>query len=183
MLQFALGLRQKIGHWLNGRKVAQPHSFSGHVADKKSVLVVCDLGDDQGRQSVSTLKGEIKRLCPAAKVNIACCYSKDGKSASNLISDEGVCYFSEDRLSFFFKFKDTDLLSFLQQGYDIAVFLNTPGNVVADFASMYVSAGLRVGFANSELDKVGMLNFCVSETAGRRATIKDVVESLKMVFA
>lgn len=183
MLQFALGIRRKIGLWLNGRTVTQPHSFSGPVAEKKSVLVVCDLDEDQNRQSISQLKGEMKKLCPKASVSIACCFSKDSKSALNVISDDEVRYFSEDGLSFFFKFKDADLLDFLQKGYDIAIFLSKTDNVVANFASAYVAAGLRVGWANSELDRNGLLNFCVSSKDGREGKVSDVVDSLKMLFA
>lgn len=183
MLQFALGLRRKIGFWLNGRTVVQPHSFSGPVAEKKSVLVVCDLDADQDRQSVSALKAEMKKLCPKATVSVACYFKKDSKTALNVISDDDVLYFSEDVLSFFFKFKDTDLLDFLQKDYDVAAFLSKSGNVVTDFASQYVKAGLRVGWANSELDKNGLLNFCVSSKHGHECTVKDVVDSIKMVFA
>lgn len=183
MLQFALGIRQKIGHWLNALKEPKPQTFSGPVAEKKSVLVVCDLDNEQDRQNISAMKAELKKLCPKATVEIACYYNKNSKSAYNLISGDEWHYFSEDRFSFFFKFKDDDLLSFLQKGYDIAIFLVQPNDVVANFASAYVTAALRVGWAGSELDRRGFLNLSVAQNANSKSQVADIIDSLKMLFA
>lgn len=183
MLQFALGIRQKIGHWLNGREVVQSHGFNGPISEKKSVLILCDLGNEQDKQSMSLVKAEMRKLCPQASINIACCYNKGSESAYNLISDDDVRYFSEDRLSFFFRFKDEDLLNFLQRKRDIAVFLIKHEDVVANFASSYVIADLRVGMAKSELASIGFLNLCVSSDSDKKDAISDVVGALKMLFA
>lgn len=183
MLQFALGLRQKIGHWLNGRKAVQLNGFNGPISEMKSVLVLCSLENEQDKRSVSLVKAEMRRLCPQAAINIACCYNKGSESAYNLISDEDVKYFSEDKLSFLFRFKDMDLLHFMQRKRDIAVFLIKPDDVVANFASSYVNADLRVGQAKSELDSTGILNLCVSYDSNTKEAIADIVETLKMLFA
>ncbi|MGN0029962.1 MAG: DUF6913 domain-containing protein [Marinilabiliaceae bacterium] len=184
MLQFALGIRQKIGHWLNGRKSVQSHGFNGPISEKKSVLILCDLGNEQDKRSMSLVKAEMRKLCPQASINIACCYNKGCESAYNLISDDDVKYFSEDRFSFFFMFKDVDLLHFLQRKRDIAVFLIKPDDVVvANFASSYVNADLRVGLAKSELASIGFLNLCISSDSDKKDAIADVVGALKMLFA
>lgn len=183
MLQFALGLRQGIGRWLNGRKATQPHSFRGPVSEKKSVLIVCDINDEADRRSIVTLKSKIKELCPKASVNIAGCYNKNSKIAYNLISDEEDRYFSEEKLSFFFKFKDLGLLDFLQAGYDVALFVFNPGNLTANYASTYVISALRVGWTNSELDKSGFLNLCLPKSIDRKVSIDNIVETLGMLFA
>lgn len=183
MLQFALGLRQKIGHWLNGLKPVQLHGFSGPISAKESVLILCSLGNEQDKQSMALVKSEMRRLCPDASINIACCYNKGSESAYNLISDEDVRFFSEDRFSFFFRFKDIDLMRFLQRKRDIAVFLIRSDDEIANFASSYVIADLRVGIAKSELDSAGFLNLCVSLESGKNGAIADIVGTLKMLFA
>ena len=183
MLQFALGFRQKIGHWLNDRKPVQLHGFNGPISAKKSVLILCSLGNEQDRQSMTLIKAEMRKLCPEASINIACCYNKGSESAYNIISDEDVKYFSEERFSFFFRFRDTDLLHFLQRRRDIAVFLIKPDDVVANFASNYVIADLRVGMAKSELDNIGFLNLCVSSESCKKGVIADIVGTLRMLFA
>lgn len=183
MLQFVLGLRQKIGHWLNCRKAVQSHGFNGPISEKKSVLIFCDLGNEQDKRSMSLAKAEMRKLCPQASINIACCYNKGSESAYNLISDDDVKYFSEDRFSFFFRFKDADLLNFLQIKRDVAIFIIKPDDVVANFASNYVVADLRVGMAKSGLDSIGFLNLCVSCDSDKKDAVADVVETLKMLFA
>lgn len=185
MFNYALGLRQKIGHWLNAlsaKKRSLYGSFKGPIEDKKSVLLVSSIETEGDRQPLLELKKEFKTLCPGATVSIACLYDKTKGAADNFISDDNNRYFTEDAFSFFFKFRNKELVDFLSAGYDVAIFLTQKDIVCTDFASQYVVADLRVGLTGSKVDSLGILNFSVAKGDSSTKSVNNILDSVKMVF-
>ncbi len=182
MLDFALGLRQRIGHWLNGLKKRASNDFSGPIADKRRILIVADVSCAENREAVGVLKSELRKVCPNSNINIAGFYNKKKGEAYNLISDEREKYFTDESVSFFFKFKDDDIMGFLAAGYDVAIFFTQRKNALTDFASAYVSADLRIGWRGAEIDSGGILNFCVQEGEKPKVSVKNIMDAICMIF-
>ena len=148
MLEFALGIRRKIGYWLSGYRFRPSGGFHGPLADKGKVLLVADVTSEKARDAVSGLKTELKRICPKAQLNIAGFYNKEKGVTYNLISDDKVKYFTEDSFSFFFQFKDEDVKSLLTSGYDMAIFFTGQDKEL-----------LRIGIGEIDRHVVGRYRF------------------------
>lgn len=182
MLEFALGIRRKIGYWLSGYRFRPSGGFHGPLADKGKVLLVADVTSEKARDAVSGLKTELKRICPKAQLNIAGFYNKEKGVTYNFISDDKVKYFTEDSFSFFFQFKDEDVKSLLTSGYDMAIFFTGQDNIMLDYASSFVVADLRLGWTGSYLDKIGLLNFSIIRDSDLNVSVRNIIENLKMIF-
>lgn len=186
MLNFALDIRQKIGHWLNGMKGVNTLSgeFKGPLSDKKRILILSNIETEEDRAAIASLKKEWSEICPKAEINIACFYEKGRKNvADNFISDKNVKYFSDETFRFFFGIKDAELMSFVSSGYDIALLVAASDKVPAIFLSHYVAADLRIGWAGESLDKEGMLNFCVAQGDTPSKSVRNIFEAIKMIFS
>ncbi len=187
MLNFALDIRQKIGHWLNGLKGSAntlSGGFKGPLSDKKKVLILSNIETEEDRNALSSVKKGFCEICPKAEVSIACFYEKGKKDlADNFISDKEVKYFSEESFGFFFGLKDAELIPFVSSGYDIAVLIPNSDKIPATFLSHYVVADLRIGWACEILDQEGMLNFCVTKGDTPAQSVKNIFEAIKMIFS
>ncbi len=183
MINIALGIRQRIGHWINGAGGIKPKGdFSGPLLEKKRVLIVSSLIMEEDREAVKLMKIELKSLCPNAEIFVCCYYEIKQGAADDFISDGQTIYFSEKDFSFFFRIKRSDILSFLTSGYDISVFMSNENQIFADFVSRYVVSDLRVGWSQSEVDATGLLNLSISKGERGRESVKNVVDTLRMVF-
>lgn len=183
MIDIALNIRRKIGHWLNGGEKPQANSsFKGPLLEKKKVLIVSNLFCDEDRETLKLLKGGMKELCPNAEIFICCYYEVKQGVSDDFISDGRTIYFSEKDFSFFFKVKRDDLLSFLTAGYDISIFMSGRDVVFTDFISHYVKSDLRVGWSNSEIDNSGIANLSISRGEDGKSSVKSIMGTLKMMF-
>ncbi len=182
MIEFALGIRRRIGDWLNHRSaVGHPDVFRGPLSDKHRVLIISSAGSAEDKKSISAAKKTVLQLCPSADVSVLCHCPQSG--GQTFISDNCEEYFSEKDLSFFFKIKSQRMLNLLSKKYDMAIALAQDGDILANYIARFVVADLRIGRLGTTLDKQGLLNFVVkSEHGNGLSAMNDVASSLRMFF-
>ena len=183
MIDIALNIRRRIGHWLNGVAGLKPKGdFCGPLLDKKRVLIVSCLINDEDRETLKLIKVKMKELCPNAEVFVCCYYEVKQGGSDDFISDGRTVYFSEKDFTFFFKFKRSDIMTFVTSGFDITIFMSGKDQIFTDFISNYVISDLRVGWSHSEIDKTGILNLSISKGENGKSSVKNIVDTLRMVF-
>lgn len=182
MIDFALGLRRRIGDWLNNHSsVGLPGVFCGPLSGKRRVLIIGSAESEADKKDISTAKKAVLSLCPSADVFVLChCPQNSGQT---FISDSREEYFSEKDLSFFFKIRSQRMLGLLSKKYDMAIALAQDGDVLVNYIARFVVADLRIGRLGTILDRQGLLNFVVkSEHGDGPGAMDDVAGSLRMIF-
>lgn len=186
MINFAINLRQKIGHMLNElAKVRQPEGFRGPLDAKTSILVLMLMESADDQTALTQLKKRLKELCPKASQKYLCFYQKT-EEGDNFISNSEVEFFTEDDFNPLFKFKSQRLKEFLSATYDIGIVLTVADNLFVDYTAHYMRCSLRIGGRQSQLFADGTLNFIVGPSDAlplKPAVIgKNATDALALMF-
>lgn len=201
MINLAIDIRRRIGHWLNGRKAYVPkEAFAGPLENKKRTLILVRLGKPGSEEALALAKRGIMSICPkcellmlcehtdnSAKAGLTNSNSGDSEFKTTYISDKGKEYFTERDLSFFFKIKSERLVKLLEETYDVALFIGSDSTPITEFVAQYVKASLRVGVAGLWADNSGVLNMSVGvskQDIGKdEANVTKILESICMMFS
>ncbi len=182
MIEFALGIRRRIGDWLNNYSaVGLPDAFCGPLSDKRKVLIISSAGSAEDKKGISSAKKTVLQLCPSADVSVLCHCPQNG--GQTFISDSREEYFTEKDLTFFFKIRSQRMLTLLSKKYDMAIALTQDDDILANYVARFVVADLRIGGLGTILDRQGLLNFVVKSEHGiGLSAMDDVASSLRMIF-
>lgn len=140
-------IRKRIGaRLLKQRLVFERKMQLKPLADIRSALIVADISNDGNDAAVRTLKNDLKRICPNARVDIFCYYDVHSRQdTSKLISDQSTEYLSSNGLNFFFLPKDRNVVDNLAKIRDISFALIDDADSPLILLNKAINSSLRIG--------------------------------------
>lgn len=184
MIEFIDRILQKIGNSINSLKQVKPTQRQWKdLASVKDIVIVSDVTPEETENAIVSLRSELKKICPDAKVLMISYYDKKIRSdANNFVSNQGIAeYFTDDDFNFVYKLKSESLKQYLAADYDMAIMIAKGQKTYVPFIFQYVRAALRIG---NKATNDGNMNFVIN--ADHKSTVetnKEIIKYLKMFFS
>lgn len=184
MFEFINNIRQSIGDRLNKLRNVRPTQKQWkNLAAVQNIVIVSDITPQETESAIINLRGELKKLCPNAKVLMISYYDKKIRTdANNFVSNQGIVeYFTDDDFSFLYKITSESLKEYLQADYDMAIMIAKGEKPYLPYVFRYIRAALRIG---NKATNDGRMNFIINVVTRTTEELnKEILKYLRMFFS
>ncbi|MBP5364879.1 MAG: hypothetical protein J6Y82_03010 [Bacteroidales bacterium] len=174
-------IRIRIGHYLNKQKEVRTTLQTARPADCRRIIILSDQSDNAVQKAVTSLKSQLKVVCPRASVvQISYC-SKQARIDNTRISDHNIEYINNDDFTFFFRMKNEAVKKYISEDYDFVVLFTNHKHIYLDFVLKYIKSPLKIGHKNAD---GGSLNFVIDTESDDVAELSNaIIGCYSMMFS